>query len=168
TLTRVSQRPENHFHLDPRDLEKAITPKTKALFFATPSNPTGAMMSLEVAREVAKIAIRHDLWVVADEVYAALTFGKQHVSIGGAPRRGARRGTVNSLSKSHAMTGWRIGWMVGPQELTHHVHNLGLSMQYGLPPFIQHAATYALTHDVPEVEAMRLAYQPRRDPAGSP
>ncbi|HVJ33898.1 MAG TPA: aminotransferase class I/II-fold pyridoxal phosphate-dependent enzyme [Terriglobia bacterium] len=164
-LIRVSQRPENHFHLDPKDLEKAITAKTKALFFATPSNPTGAMMSLETAQAVAEIAIRHDLWVVSDEVYAALTFGKQHVSIGGLPGMGERTVTVNSLSKSHAMTGWRIGWMVGPEELAHHVHALGLSMQYGLPPFIQHAATYALTHDVPEVEEMRLAYQRRRDAA---
>jgi aspartate/methionine/tyrosine aminotransferase len=165
TLTRVSQRPENHFHLDPADLERAISKKTRALFFATPSNPTGAMMSLETAQQVAEIAIRHDLWVVADEVYASLTFGKQHVSIGGLPGMAERTVTVSSLSKSHAMTGWRIGWMVGPEELMHHVHALGLSMQYGLAPFIQHAATYALTHDVPEVEAMRQAYQRRRDTA---
>jgi aspartate/methionine/tyrosine aminotransferase len=164
-LTRVSQKPENHFHLDPADLEKAITPKTKALFFATPSNPTGAMMSLETAKAVAEIAIRHDLWVVADEVYAALTFGNRHVSIAGLPGMAERTVTVSSLSKSHAMTGWRIGWMVGPEQLIDYVHSLGLCMQYGLAPFIQHAATYALTQEVPEVEAMRQAYQRRRDAA---
>ncbi len=165
TMKRVSQRPENHFHLDPADLEKAITPQTRALFFATPSNPTGAMMSLEVLKAVAEIAIRHDLWVVADEVYATLTFGKKHVSIAGLPGMAERTVTLNSLSKSHAMTGWRIGWMVGPEELIEHVHNLGLCNQYGMPPFIQHAATYALTHEVPEVEEMRQAYQRRRDTA---
>ncbi len=165
TLKRVSQRPENHFHLDPADLEKAITPQTRAIFFATPSNPTGAMMSLEVLQAVAELAIRHDLWVVADEVYAALTFGKRHVSIAGLPGMGERTVTVSSLSKSHAMTGWRLGWMVGPEALIGHVHNIGLCNQYGMPPFIQHAATYALTHDIPEVEAMRQAYQRRRDTA---
>ncbi|MET1028339.1 MAG: aminotransferase class I/II-fold pyridoxal phosphate-dependent enzyme, partial [Dongiaceae bacterium] len=153
SLKRVSQRPENHFHLDPADLEKAITPQTRAIFFATPSNPTGAMMSLEVLQAVAELAIRHDLWVVADEVYAALTFGKRHVSIAGLPGMGERTVTVSSLSKSHAMTGWRLGWMVGPEALIGHVHNIGLCNQYGMPPFIQHAATYALTHDIPEVEA---------------
>lgn len=164
-IVRVPMRPENHFHLDPKDLAAVITPRTRAIFFATPSNPTGAMFSRETLQAMADIAIKHDLWVVADEVYAALTFGKKHVSIGGLPGMGERTITVNSLSKSHAMTGWRFGWIVGPEELIEHMHKLGLAMLYGLPPFIQRAATHALTHDMPEVAQMRDAYRRRRDTA---
>src|SRR4051812_14431224 len=116
-LIRVPMRPENEFHLLPEDLERAITPKTKAIVFATPGNPTGAMFTRETLEAMAKLAMERDLWVIADEVYAALTFGKPHVSIGGVPGMAERTVTINSLSKSHAMTGWRIGWIVAPAEL---------------------------------------------------
>ena len=165
TMARVPMRPENHFHLDPQDLAAAITPKTRAIFFATPSNPTGAIFARETLQAMADIAIEHDLWVVSDEVYAALSFGPRHISIAGLPGMAERTITVNSLSKSHAMTGWRIGWMVGPEELIAHAQNLSLAMLYGLPPFIQRAATHALTHDIPEVAEMRDAYRRRRDAA---
>src|SRR5581483_8397141 len=150
---------------DPADLEKAITAKTKAIMFATPSNPTGAMFSKPTLEAMAKLAMRHDLWVICDEVYAALSFGKPHVSIAGLPGMAERTITINSLSKSHAMTGWRIGWIVGPKELIRFAHDLGLSTQYGLPGFIQRAATRALAEPVPEVDAMREAYRRRRDAA---
>jgi aspartate/methionine/tyrosine aminotransferase len=71
--------------------------------------------------------------------------------------------TINSLSKSHAMTGWRFGWLVGPEELIGHVANLGLANMYGLPPFIQNASVLALESDIPQVEEMRHIYQRRRD-----
>jgi aspartate/methionine/tyrosine aminotransferase len=164
-LIRVPMRPENEFHLDPKDLEKAITPKTKAIVFATPGNPTGAMFARDVMEAMAKIAVARDLWVIADEVYAALSFGKPHVSIGGLPGMGERTVTINSLSKSHAMTGWRIGWIVAPEELIDFAHDLGLSTQYGLPGFIQRAAIRALSEPVPEVDQMREAYRRRRDAA---
>jgi aspartate/methionine/tyrosine aminotransferase len=164
-VVRVPMRPENGFHLDPDDLARAITPKTRAIIYATPSNPTGAMFARETLEAMAGLAIRHDLWVIADEVYAALTFGNPHVSIAGLPGMAERTVTINSLSKSHAMTGWRIGWVVGPVEFIRHAHDLGLSTQYGLPGFIQHAATRALTGPMPEVETMRDAYRRRRDTA---
>jgi aspartate/methionine/tyrosine aminotransferase len=164
-LVRVPMRPENGFHLDPADLARAVTPKTRAIIYATPGNPTGAMFSREILEAMAKLAIRHDLWVIADEVYAALTFGKPHVSIASLPGMDERTVTVNSLSKSHAMTGWRLGWIVGPEALIRHAHDLGLSMQYGLPGFIQRAAIRALSEPMPAVEAMRDAYRRRRDAA---
>ncbi|HVO04897.1 MAG TPA: aminotransferase class I/II-fold pyridoxal phosphate-dependent enzyme [Candidatus Cybelea sp.] len=164
-LIRVPMRPENEFHLDPADLERAITPKTRAIAFATPGNPTGAMFSRQTLEAMARIAIERDLWVIADEVYAALSFGKPHVSIAGLPGMGERTITINSLSKSHAMTGWRIGWIVAPEPLIHFAHDLGLSTQYGLPGFIQRAAIRALAEPVPEVAAMRDAYRRRRDAA---
>ncbi|HEY4163984.1 MAG TPA: aminotransferase class I/II-fold pyridoxal phosphate-dependent enzyme [Dongiaceae bacterium] len=162
---RVPMRPENGFHLDPEDLARAITPKTKAIMYATPGNPTGAMFSRETLEAMARLAIERDLWVIADEVYAALTFGKPHVSIASLPGMAERTVTINSLSKSHAMTGWRLGWIVGPEAFIRHAHDLGLSMQYGLPGFIQRAAIRALSEPAPMVDAMRDAYRRRRDAA---
>ena len=92
---------------------------------------------------VARLAVEHDLWVVSDEVYASLTFGVSHVSAASLPGMAARTVTVGSLSKSHAMTGWRIGWIAGPATLMPHVERLALSMFYGLPGFIQDAALAA-------------------------
>jgi aspartate/methionine/tyrosine aminotransferase len=162
---RVPMRPENGFHLDPDDLARAITPKTKAIMYATPGNPTGAMFSREILEAMARLATKHDLWVIADEVYAALTFGKPHISIASLPGMGERTITVNSLSKSHAMTGWRLGWIVGPEAFIRHAHDLGLCMQYGLPGFIQRAAIAALNEPTSIVDGMRDAYRRRRDAA---
>jgi arginine:pyruvate transaminase len=165
TIVRVPQRADNDFHLDAADVARAITPRTRAIFFATPCNPTGAMTTRGTLEGMAKLAIEHDLWVVSDEVYATLTFGKEHVSIASLPGMSERSVTVGSLSKSHAMTGWRMGWVVGPKALTDHMHNLSMAMLYGLPTFLQRGAIVALERDLPEVEVMRATYQRRRDMA---
>ena len=110
------------------------------------------------------LARQHDLWVVADEVYQSLIFEGQRCSIAALAGMAAERTiTLNSLSKSHAMTGWRFGWMVGPVELIRHVGHLGLCNLYGLPAFIQRAGVCGLQSQVPEVAAMRAAYLHRRD-----
>ncbi len=166
-IVPVPQRPENGFHLDPQDVARAITPRTRAIYFATPCNPTGAMMPRATLEQVAALARQHDLWVVSDEVYATLTFGEQHVSIAGLPGMAERAVTINSLSKSHAMTGWRMGWMVGPKALIAHVYNLSMAMLYGLPTFLQRGAVVALEQDLAEVEVMRATYRRRRDMAVS-
>jgi aspartate/methionine/tyrosine aminotransferase len=162
-IVPVPQRPENGFHLDPKDVTRAITQRTRAIYFATPCNPTGAMMPRATLEQVAALARQHDLWVVSDEVYATLTFSEQHVSIAGLPGMAERAVTINSLSKSHAMTGWRMGWMVGPKALIDHVYNLSMAMLYGLPTFLQRGAVVALEQDLAEVEVMRATYQRRRD-----
>jgi arginine:pyruvate transaminase len=123
------------------------------------------MFSREILEAMARLATKHDLWVIADEVYAALTFGKPHISIASLPGMGERTITVNSLSKSHAMTGWRLGWIVGPEAFIRHAHDLGLCMQYGLPGFIQRAAIAALNEPASIVDGMRDAYRRRRDAA---
>jgi len=164
-IVPVLQRPENGFHLDPKDVARAITPRTRAIFFATPCNPTGAMMPRATLEQVAALARQHDLWVVSDEVYATLTFGERHVGIAGLPGMAERAVTINSLSKSHAMTGWRMGWIVGPKALIAHVYNLSMAMLYGLPTFLQRGAVVALEQDLAEVEVMRATYQRRRDMA---
>jgi aspartate/methionine/tyrosine aminotransferase len=162
-LVRVPLAAETGFRLDLAALEQAITPKTRAIFFATPNNPTGAVLTRAELDGIAALARRHDLWVVSDEVYSTIIFEGEHVSIGGLDGMAERTVTVNSLSKSHAMTGWRAGWIVGPTELIKHVGNLGLTNLYGLPPFIQNALALALETHVPEVTEMREAYRRRRD-----
>ncbi len=166
-IVRVAQRPENGFHLNPDDIARAITPRTRAIYFATPCNPTGAMIPWATLERVAALAQQHDLWVVSDEVYAALTFAQEHVSIGGLPGMAERTVTINSLSKSHAMTGWRMGWIVAPTALIDHIHNLSMAMLYGLPTFLQRGALVALEQDLAEVETMRATYQRRRDIAAT-
>ena len=162
-LVRVPLKAANNFRLDLADLEQAITAKTRAIFFATPSNPTGVVMSRADLTGIAALARKHDLWVVADEVYSTIIFDGEHVSICGLDGMAERTVTINSLSKSHAMTGWRFGWLVGPRELIGHVNNLGLCSLYGLPPFIQNAAVLALESELPEVAQMRTIYRRRRD-----
>jgi aspartate/methionine/tyrosine aminotransferase len=164
-LARVPLKAENNFRLDLADLRKAVTPKTRAIFFATPSNPTGVALNRAELEGIAALAREHDLWVVADEVYSTLVFDGEHISICGLEGMAERTATVSSLSKSHAMTGWRFGWVAGPEELIQHVGNLGLANLYGLPPFIQNASAFALERDVPEVAEMRETYRRRRDMA---
>ena len=91
-----------------------------------------------------ELARKHDLWVVADEVYADLTFEREHVSIASLDGMAERTVTIGSLSKSHAMAGWRVGWVIGPKTLIEHLGRLALCMLYGLPGFIQEAALTAL------------------------
>lgn len=162
-LVRVPLKAANNFRLDLADLERAVTPKTRAIFFASPSNPTGVVLNRADLEGIAALAKKHDLWVVSDEVYSTIIFDGEHVSICGLPDMAERTVTINSLSKSHAMTGWRFGWLVGPTELISHVGNLGLANMYGLPPFIQNASAAALESNIPQVEEMRAIYQRRRD-----
>lgn len=151
------------FHIDIDALGRAITKATRAIFFATPNNPTGVVATPEALGAVAALARRHDLWVVVDEVYADLTFGRAHVSIASLPGMAERTVTISSLSKSHAMTGWRCGWAIGPEALVRHIDNLCLAMNYGLPGFIQQAALVALEAGEAEVARMREVYRRRRD-----
>lgn len=163
TLVPVPVDPLRDFHLDCEALEAAITARTKAIFFATPCNPTGVVMPRADLERIAQLACRHDLWVLADEVYADLTFERDHVSIAALPGMAERTVTVSSLSKSHAMPGWRIGWVIAPPPLVAHLECLALCMLYGLPGFIQQAAQAALEHKTRIVAEMRQLYQRRRD-----
>ena len=141
-LVPVPLRAQNGFRLDPADLEAAITPRSRALFLANPGNPTGIILSAEEWTAIGDIAHRHDLWIVADEVYAGLAPGGRVPGL--AKTMPERVITLGSLSKTHAMCGWRAGWMVGPKTLMDHAENLLISMLYGLPGFIQEAALVAL------------------------
>jgi polar amino acid transport system ATP-binding protein/arginine:pyruvate transaminase len=130
------------FHPDLEALARAITPRTRAIFLATPGNPSGIVLGDAELDAIAALAERHGLWVVADEVYAGIADGGRVPSIGA--RLPGRALTVGSLSKTHAMTGWRAGWVVGPEDFIQHAHMLAQCMTYGLPGFIQEAALVAV------------------------
>lgn len=162
-LIPVAQPADRGFRPNAALIEQAITDKTRAIVITTPNNPTGVVMTPEELQSIADLAIKHDLWVISDEVYTDVIFEGRHHSIAALPGMAERTVTLNSLSKSHAMTGWRIGWSIGPESLAHHYDNLALCMLYGLPGFIQEAATTALTDQRDASLAMRDIYQRRRD-----
>lgn len=159
----VPTREEDGFRPDPAAIAAAITPRTRALLITNPNNPTGVAMSADELEAIAVIARSHDLWVISDEVYATLRFESPHRSIAALPGMAERTVTVSSLSKSHAMTGWRSGWIIGPEQLIHHAGNLALCVLYGLPGFVQRAATVAVEQADSILGQMRAVYKGRRD-----
>jgi aspartate/methionine/tyrosine aminotransferase len=163
TLTPSPQPAAGGFRPDPTAVAAAVTPRTRAILLASPNNPTGVTLTRAELAALAAIARDHDLWVIADEVYAELAFDGAAASIAALPGMVERTVTVSSLSKSHAMTGWRIGWAIAPAALTAHFARLGLCMLYGLPGFAQAAAVEALARREAIAADMREVYRRRRD-----
>ena len=163
TLVRVGLDPDTGFRPDAAAIARAVTPRTRAILFSNPNNPTGTVATGAELDAIAAVARDHDLWVIVDEVYRSLTFEHPHVSLAALPGMAERTATIGSLSKSHAMTGWRIGWVMGPEPLIRHIDRLALNMLYGLPGFVQEAAVTALaTYDDVTAEMTRR-YRGRRD-----
>jgi aspartate/methionine/tyrosine aminotransferase len=141
-LVRVRAPAEGGFRPDMAALAAAVTPRTRAIFFATPNNPSGVILSEADLAAIGDLARRHSLWIVADEVYAGLAPGGRVPGLAASlPEQVV---TVGSLSKSHAMPGWRAGWLIGPRQLAVHAEALAMCMLFGLPGFIQEAAVVAL------------------------
>ena len=136
-------------------LADLIGPRTRAILWASPNNPSGVVLNEDELEGLAELARRHDLWLIADEVYAGLAPQGRVPSL--AARLPDRVVTLGSLSKSHAMTGWRAGWLVGPSELAVHAENVAMCMLFGLPGFIQEAVISALEL-ADEAEARIRAY----------
>jgi arginine:pyruvate transaminase len=124
-------------------LASLISPRTRALLWASPNNPSGVVLNERELTAIGELARRHDLWLIVDEVYAGLAAGGRVPGL--AAQLPERVVTLGSLSKSHAMTGWRAGWLVGPPDLAVHAEQLAMCMLFGLPGFIQEAAITALT-----------------------
>jgi arginine:pyruvate transaminase len=159
----VAVRPENGFRVDPADVAALITPKTRAILLNSPNNPSGASLPLMIWQELASLCIRYNLWLISDEVYSDLLYEGEHISPASLPGMAERTATINSLSKSHAMSGWRVGWVIGPKPLIDHLEHLSLCMLFGIPDFVQKAAQVALDGNLPEVAMMRDEYRQRRD-----
>jgi len=154
-MVRVPVQHGSGFRPDLAALEAAITPRSRAIFFATPNNPSGLVMSPADLAVVGELARRHALWIVADEVYAGLAAEGRVPSLAASlPEQVV---TVGSLSKTHAMPGWRAGWMVGPKALIGHAEALAIAMLYGLPGFVQEAALTAIGI-APEAESRMRDY----------
>jgi len=163
TIVWVPLRAERGFHLDPADVAAAITGRTRGILLNFPHNPTGALLSDAAAEEIAGLCRAHDLWLISDEVYSSLIFEGRHSNPGALPGMAERSVIVNSVSKSHAMTGWRLGWAVAPEPVTEAIGKLALCMLFGAPSFTQAALATCLEQDLPELAEMKTAYRRRRD-----
>ena len=159
----INTKNEDNFRLKAKDLEKVITPKSKLLVLPFPNNPTGAIMEREDLEEIAKVVIKHDLIVLSDEIYSELTYGgKTHVSIAQIDNMFERTVVINGFSKSYAMTGWRLGYALGPEQIIDQMTKLH---QYGImsaPTTAQYAAIEALKYGDDDVRKMRDEYDMRR------
>jgi len=163
TLVPVVLDPENGFRLSREALLGAVSERTRAIFYASPSNPTGVALNREELELIAEVAQRHDLWVVADEVYSDFMYSGEFHHIASLPGMSERVVTIGSLSKSYAMSGWRVGWAIASPELIANLDKLALCMLYGLPGFIQQAGAHALQHCEDDLARMREVYRRRRD-----
>lgn len=166
-LVRVPQTASSGFRPDLDAVAAAVTDRTRAIAITTPNNPTGVVLGRAELEGLAAIAQSNDLWVIVDEVYGDLVFEGEHVSMASLPGMAERTVTVSSLSKSHAMTGWRIGWAVGPAELVRHFDALQVNVLYGLPGFVQQGALLAITEQRDASAEMRAIYRRRRDLAAA-
>ena len=163
TPVPVSTRAGARFELDVGRIERAFGPHTRAVLLNTPNNPSGAVLEADAVNQLAQLCTRRDAWLVSDEVYGELTFEKPHLSPAAFMGSAARVAVVDSLSKSHAMTGWRLGWAIGPPELARHLGALAQAELFGSPPFVQDAAVAALTGSQDICRSLRALYRARRD-----
>ena len=145
-FTLVSCSPDNGFEPRPEDIEAAIKPNTKAILINTPNNPTCAIYSRETLEAVGDVCIKHDLWIISDEVYWSLSNGK-HISPRALPGLKERTIVLISMSKSHVMTGWRMGWIVAEPDMVHNFMQHNLVNSYGISDFISRAAAEALENE---------------------
>ncbi len=162
-LIRVTQPVATGFRPDPAAIAAGVTPRTRAIVITTPNNPTGVVMTADELAAIGEIAQQHDLWVVADEVYAKIIFDGGHISLASLPGMAERTVTISSLSKSHAMTGWRLGWAIAPEAMVAHMQNVTLCMLYGQPGFIQDAGVVALQTCGGAADDIRATFRHRRD-----
>ena len=158
----INLKAENDFRLTAEELEAAITPKTKLLVMPFPNNPTGAVMEKKDLEAVAEVVKKHDLFVLSDEIYAELTYLDNHVSIASIPGMRERTIVINGFSKSHAMTGWRLGYACGPEVIIKQMLKIHQFAIMCAPTTSQYAAVEALRNGDEDVAMMREEYNGRR------
>jgi len=154
---------EQHFDLDVELIARAITDSTKVVLANSPGNPTGAVFSGSSWESLLRLCVDRGIWLVSDEVYANLVFDGEYSSPISLPGADSNVVVVSSVSKSHAMTGWRLGWTIAPTTLSAHLDNLSQCLLFGVSQFTQDAAAFALRNSDDSVAAMKGAFHRRRD-----
>ena len=164
TTVEVPTTDATGFKVTPEMLEAAATPATKALIFVSPSNPTGAVYTADEVEAVARWALERGIWVVSDEIYDHLTYGESTFTSPASvvPELAERLVIVNGVAKTYAMTGWRVGWIIGPADVATAAANLQSHLASNVANVSQAAALAALTGPQDEVAAMRVAFDRRR------
>ncbi|HEV7437314.1 MAG TPA: pyridoxal phosphate-dependent aminotransferase [Pseudorhizobium sp.] len=158
----VPLKPENRFHMQAEDLDRAVTPECRAVLLNTPHNPTGAVLTAEEIKAIGEVCRKHDLWIVCDEVYEQLVFETiEFSSPFDLPELAERTIVVSSISKSHAAPGFRSGWAAGPAEFCSKVLPVSETMLFGVQPFIADMTAMALSEDFPMASTMRTNYSRR-------
>ncbi|NPV41508.1 MAG: aminotransferase class I/II-fold pyridoxal phosphate-dependent enzyme [Anaerolineae bacterium] len=158
----VPSRMENNFVPDPKELEKAITPRTKAILLNFPSNPTGAVADRETMIEIGRLAEKHDLIVISDEIYDRLVYGVEHVCFAALPGMRERTILIGGFSKDYAMTGWRIGFVCAPREILDGIARIHQYVIMTAPTMAQFGALEGLTSCEDFVQKMLREYDRRR------
>lgn len=159
----IETKPENKFRLTAQELEEKITDKTKLLIMPYPNNPTGAVMRRSDLEAIAQVVERHNLLVLSDEIYASLTYGEEpHTAFSALPGMKERTILVNGFSKSHSMTGWRMGYAAGPREIISLMTKLHQFAIMSAPTMSQYAAIEAMKNGDDDIAYMREQYDMRR------
>lgn len=158
----IELKAENEFRLTKEELAEAITDKTKLLVLPFPNNPTGAVMRREDLEAIAEVIIEKDIFVLSDEIYSELTYDVEHVSIASLQGMKERTITMNGFSKAYAMTGWRLGYACGPEEIIHQMTKVHQFAIMCAPTNSQYAAVEALKNGDEDILEMRTAYNGRR------
>lgn len=159
-----SLKEENNYQIDLDEIRAKVTPQTKAMVLITPSNPTGGVLSEEILKELAEIAVENDILVLSDEVYERLIYDDaKHVSIGSLPGMKERTITLNGFSKAYSMTGWRLGYVACGEEIIKQINKLHQHVVTCATSFVQKAGAAALYEEKEEVHDMVKEYKRRRD-----
>ncbi|HJA94579.1 MAG TPA: aminotransferase class I/II-fold pyridoxal phosphate-dependent enzyme [Candidatus Eisenbergiella merdipullorum] len=158
----INLKEENEFRLTAQELRDAITDKTKILILPFPNNPTGAVMERKDLEAIAEVILEKDLFVISDEIYSELTYGRDHVSITQIPGMKERTILINGFSKAYAMTGWRLGYACGPRLILDQMLKIHQFAIMCAPTTSQYAAVEAMKNGDRDVQEMREAYNQRR------
>lgn len=161
-ITVKLNRNEKGYYLDLNDIEKAITSKTKAILINSPSNPSGAVFIQEDLNKLVDLCEERGIWLISDEVYWSLCYENDHASAFNQLHTRENVIVLNSLSKSHAMTGWRIGWIIAPEEIIEAMLFLSQAQYFGVSQFVQMAAIEAL-RDFENPRKFKEIFRERRD-----
>jgi len=153
----------NNFALDMAAVKQAFTADTRVLFLNTPGNPGGNIIPGEQLRELARFCLEREVWIVCDEVYSMITFGQRHVSLHSAADSLQNVVVIDALSKSHSMTGWRMGWTVSSEDTAKRILDFASGTIFGCCQFVQDAAAFALQNDEEYMRAIADEYRVRRD-----